>query len=440
MVLAAKVVALVGFVSLFVVDVNFVSTVLFPMIVMEDRGTLPELMRFFFAHLVTVIAAALWTFCAFLSLTGTMMAVLPYRVFRRTRRYVQFVCICGLLILFLSASAMRFEIRHLLAGRPTLMEWLPSAWFLGLYQVLQGKAVGAFPQLASWAIGALLISASLAAIAYTLSYRLFFLRSAETTEGFSPAFPVPGWIFHILDRIFSRNAFDRAAFRFIFRTLARSERHTAMLAATLGLGFALAVQSAADVQFGRPVPMGLLAAPLIVIYSLLTGLRLSLGIPLDLPANWIFRVAPGREPYPPGIVRAVMLLFLLPPVILSALAYGLLYASAIGFWHVVFSISVSVLLIEILISGFRVVPFTCSWLPGRDNAIFAVAVWISGLMIFGHGMATVEAYIMLDPRRFGGFYLFLGAALHALHSLREVHEPVTWSDTRAELQLLRIGE
>jgi hypothetical protein len=45
-ILLAKVTALAGFVLLFVVDVNLVSSVLFPLIVMEDHGTFAEALRF----------------------------------------------------------------------------------------------------------------------------------------------------------------------------------------------------------------------------------------------------------------------------------------------------------------------------------------------------------------------------------------------------------
>jgi hypothetical protein len=439
-ILLAKVTALAGFVLLFVVDVNLVSSVLFPLIVMEDHGTFTEALRFIAAHAAAVTAAGIWTFCAALALTGTLMTVLPCAVFRRIRRYVQFVAVAGLLILFLSASGMRFELANVRAGNPTILEWLPPAWFLGLYQEVQGKSVGSFAALSLFGLKALLVTSVLALAAYGSSYRWFFLRSAETPEGSAAAFRVPEWLFRWLDAYALRSGFERASLRFILRTLARSDRHIGMLAAICGLGLALAVQSATNTGANEPVPLGILAAALIMVYSVLTGLRLSFGLPAELQANWILRMASDDTADPQPVVRLAMYILLLPPVVIPALVFAIAFSPVIAFWHSVFAIAASSVLVELLISGFRVIPFTCSWLPGRQNMVLAVAVWGGGVLVFGHGLAAIEAFLLLELWRFPIFLCVVAGVLYGLGYVRAVREPLAWSDTRGDLDLLRLTE
>ncbi|MBC8165567.1 MAG: hypothetical protein H7Y20_06820 [Bryobacteraceae bacterium] len=439
-ILLAKLTALTGFVLIFVIDVNLLPTILFPMIVMENQGTFHDLLAFWIAHAVAVTAAGLWTFCAFLAVTGTLMAVLPYGVFRRSRRYFQFLCIVLLLILFLSAPAMRFEVVKIRSGVSSPMEWLPVAWFLGLYQTLQGKAAGSFPALSAMSIRAMAMSVVLALAAYGISYRWYFLRSAETTEGPSSGWRLPPSLFRWVDALLLRSSFDRATFRFIVRTLARSEQHTAMLAATLGTGFALAVQSAMDARPGDPVPSGLLASSLIVVYSLLAGLRLSFGLPSEVRANWTFRMASDEGVDPQRVVRIAMFLFLLPVAALSSLVCGIAFWPEIGAGHMIFTLCCAAVLIELLTAGFRVIPFTCSWIPGRENLVFAIAVWAAGLLFFGPLLAIIEGFLLLDFWRFLPFLVVIAAILFAQRYLRKVREPIAWSDTRGEFDLLRIGE
>ena len=120
--------------------------------------------------------------------------------------------------------------------------------------------------------------------------------------------------------------------------------------------------------------------------------------------------------------------------------FAIAFSPVIAFWHSVFAIAASSVLVELLISGFRVIPFTCSWLPGRENIVLAVAVWGAGVLVFGHGLAALEAFLLLDLWRFPIFLCVVAGALYGLGYLHAVREPLTWSDTRGDLDLLRLTE
>ncbi|MDZ4797343.1 MAG: hypothetical protein SGI92_04220 [Bryobacteraceae bacterium] len=440
-VLMARSTALAQFAVVFLVTVNFCSTLLFPCVALQSDGTFAGVLRFIGSHAVAVIAAGVWAFATFLALTGLMMALLPYSVFRRVRRYVQFGCIVGLITLFLSASAMVQLIDPIRNGIPVWAEWLPTMWFLGLYEVLQGKATGSMGMLAGRAVMALGISGAMAAVAYALSYRWFYLRTAETAEGSDAAFPIPQLLLRAGELLLPSRGFYRASLRFALRTLARSDRHTAAFAGVVGLGMALAVQSVNTPGAATPLPLGAIVAAMILVYALITGLRLCFGIASELRANWIFRIAADDDSAEPQyVVRAVMYLFLLPLVATVTMLFGFAWGWAPALRNAVFVMLCSALLIDIMTSGFRVIPFTCSWMPGRDNMPFALCLWAVGLAVFGHGFGGFGLFAIRDPIRLFVFAVVTFAILAGLHHTREDREPMIWADTRGELDLLRIGE
>lgn len=441
-VLAARIVALTGFMLLFLVTTNICSTFLFPMVVMEREGTTSEVLRFIGAHFITVTSAGLFSFCACLAMTGLMMALLPYGLFRRVKRYVQFAAVALLLLLFLSASGMNGSIKAIRTGHETLAVWLPVTWFLGLYQVLQGKAVGSFGHLAELALPSLAVSCLLAAGAYGLTYRWFYLRTSETVEGSAAAFPVPGWLLRFGGVLLPRSGFYRGTFAFVLRTIGRSDRHTAALASIVGLGLALAVQSANFSVRSEPIPVGQLAATLMLVYSIVTGLRLCFGIPSDIPANWVFRLASDEATVQPErVLRTVMYLFVSVPIIVSVVLFAWLYGVAPALMHGIFSSAAAALLIDGITAGFRVIPFTCAWLPGRENLPYTLSLFLAGMAAFSHGLAGLDLFLMHDPPRLAVYLTITTAAFVWLRRARsEEHEPMVWSDTRGEFDLLRISE
>jgi hypothetical protein len=68
--------AVVLLASIFAVDVNAVSSVLFPLVVMSETGGLRENLQFFGVHLTCVILASAFAFLACFSLMGILMSVL----------------------------------------------------------------------------------------------------------------------------------------------------------------------------------------------------------------------------------------------------------------------------------------------------------------------------------------------------------------------------
>jgi hypothetical protein len=314
-------------------------------------------------------------------------------------------------------------------------------WFLGLYAELQGHSTGSLNHLASTALGSTLAAVVLASIAYVLSYSRHYLKAAESVDASSRAVRFPDWAFRLIDRTVVKGSFNRACFRFVVKTLARSDRHTAAFMAAAGFGFALAVQSfGLGLQSGKAVA-GLLPAVLTLVYCTVAGLRVSFGLPSDVRSNWIFQLTAGEESDPHAVVRRVMALFAMPLILGSTLALLFMANVDTAIRHLLFVALATALLIEALTIDFRAVPFTCSWLPGSGNPVMTLAMFAAGLVVFGQACAGIEAAMLGgSPLRMLWVVIPMVAGLHAFRRGRTERERVVFTDTRGELELLRIAD
>src|SRR5204863_425842 len=79
--------------------VNAASFVLFPIAVVGSQGSFSTFFRFAFGHAISVILSSAFSFLAIFALSGTLMACLPYRIFRKVSVYVRFaVALCLLTV------------------------------------------------------------------------------------------------------------------------------------------------------------------------------------------------------------------------------------------------------------------------------------------------------------------------------------------------------
>lgn len=105
--------------------------------------------------------------------------------------------------------------------------------------------------------------------------------------------------------------------RFTFRTLARGSRQRAVMDAWFALGAGVALASAVRLSGTGQAPTlaasvrVALSAPLVLELFLLTGLRSSFAVPIEIRANWIFRLRAGQwSAKLAGAARAVMYAYL----------------------------------------------------------------------------------------------------------------------------------
>jgi hypothetical protein len=338
------------------------------------------------AHAASLVLASLFTFCAVFALLGTLAALLPRDIFRAWSSWLRGAILVGFVMLLLSGFAASGILRQMQS-----LEWLPSLWFLGLYQSLQHRANPEMARLAHYAVAGLAGAGFLAAASYAASYGKQF--GAVLEGGRRPSEQrLPAAVVFALDRLsFRSRGFSRAGYRFVIRALLRNEGHRLCLAVSLGLGWLLALQS------GSLEEGSLIAAYLVVL-----GLRLAFELPASVSANWIFQtVLHEQEAAASAVARHVMLNFLALGVLLPGLVWAWRSRGIAGAaLHTAYVLALSVCLVEILLSGYRKVPLTCP-VPGfRDHLPLLCLFLFLGFEAFSHLGAAMEKWMFHQPLRF----------------------------------------
>jgi CubicO group peptidase (beta-lactamase class C family) len=331
-------------------------------------------LRWFAAYWFTMLAAGVFIYCSVLGVQGLAAQLLPRRLFLRVSAFLQLAAFC----LFVSVYFLQpvFGGIDSLMARETrrLLPWLPSYWFLGLFHNLNGSMHPALAPLARRAWMGLAIVGCGTAVAYTLSY-LRTLRKIVEEPDIMPGSRGVSWLPRFGNRV------QTAIGQFSVRTLVRSRQHRVILAFYLGIGFALTIflikAPATKAQLPdafatdpwREANTSLLAASIVMMTLAVVGTRVVFAIPLDLRANWIFRIA-GVRPGPEILAasrRALLLLSVAPVWLGSAVLCLRLWPWRQAAGHLVVLGLLGMLLTDICLRGFRKIPFTCSYLPGKSQ-------------------------------------------------------------------------
>ena len=411
-VFGAKFIGLLLFAGLFISSVNCTSTILFPFEATGDQTRTVLWLRFVVAHAVATAAGGAFMFFSVLALAGLLMTVLPYRRFRQISTIVQFAVVITLvMLLFLTPEIGTLVGSGCGSGR-AFVDWLPTVWFLGLYQALSSAHASAnFDALTIRAIFGLSTAAGASLCFWIASYQRVFLRIPEIAEG-----PANGegklaqFKEDCLNALAPRQAYERACFRFAAKTLARSQRHALVLAGFTALGTAIAIQdltSSWDALGGaaRVPTVTLLAAPAAIIFFLLTGLVFVFGVPSELRANWLFQTISERKcDVAQCVARRLMLIFLAPLVALVTVIYSAAWGVRLGLEHAAFVSVTSWILIEVLLMGFHKIPFTCSYSSAKHNVGIVLLVYFLSFLFFSPGLASLE-HLALSSRSLAPFLI-----------------------------------
>jgi len=384
----------------FTIDVNAGSAVLFPVVVCASEETFVSFWKFFGAHASTIILASLFSCMAVFAIVGTLLAVLPYRLFRPVSLYVRGL----LLMIFLGMLSTSFAVPLALhrGGELGELRWLPSVWFLGLFQSVRSRASVAEINAGHTALVGLGLAFVLAIVSYAKSYRRRFLQIPETPDVQTGSAPRFTGMRQLFDRMFLALGPERASYHFVLRTLFRSEQHCVTLAAFTGLGIVIASQVSFEAYSGMKAAgpsAAALSLPLILVFCVLVGMRFVFEIPVDVRANWIFRLLmDSANPVGCSVARKIMFSFTLPAVLLIAMPlYAWCWGWLVAVLHAAVVILWTGLLAEILLVRFRKIPFTCSYPPFEHGAIVQVLLFVLGFYAFTVLTAKIEAAAWAYP-------------------------------------------
>lgn len=374
-------------------------------------------LRWIAAYWVTMAAAGAFLFCCVLGAQGIAAQLLPRPLFLRFSAFLQlaafmlFVSVYFLQPAFPGPDAIiRIEGRRQLA-------MFPSYWFLGVFHQLNGSPHPAFEPLARRAWSALAIAFLATATAYVLAY-VCTLRQILETPDIVPSVRGAGWWPRLGDSL------STAVFQFSMRTLLRSRQHRIILAFYLGIAFAVTVQflkspsaqkqlaAISETEPWRHVNPLMLGASFVVMGFWAVGMRVVFALPLDLRANWLFRIAPieAAAPILAARRRSLLALSILPAWTASAVVFLWLWPSRPALLHLTVLGLFGLLAAELCLNGPQKIPFTCSYLPGKANV--NVTLWLSVWLVM-NGIAKAAEYEQQafdDPVKLRRLLLTLAAA------------------------------
>jgi len=403
----ANLVAVLFLVGLVALDVNAASCILFPMVVTASQSSFLFFFKFGAVHALGVILASVFSFFAVFSVLGVLMAVLPPRAFQRASTYVRGVVVVYLVGLLATSFAVPELLRRIKGPAPVWTYLVPSCWFVGLCQSLRGRATPAMRELGRLPLPGIVALVTLAFCMYALGYRRHFVRIAELADTATVAHNPRKRFWRALERMALRTPFEKGSFRFVGKTLMRSEAHRLVLTAIGGLGLVLASQalmgafeSTKSLRKAALTPDAL-SIPLILTFLLVIGLRAVFEIPAELRANWVFQLMldpDGQECE--TLARKVVFVGLLPWVLVITFAiYVYMAGVLVAVLHTLLVASWTILLTNVVLIRYRKLPFTCSLPVFKQHSIVILIAGGFAYLLYALSTPEFESAALLEPMR-----------------------------------------
>ena len=355
-------------------------------VIVPASSGFPGVLRSYGAYWFSMLAAGVFVYGAVLGTQGLAAQVLPRRLFLRLSGYLQMAAFCLIVGVYFLQPGLGGLDDLAIGSIGRVIEWLPSYWFLALYQQLNGSMHPVLEPLALRAWMGLALVVCGAAVTYTFSYWRTLRKIVEEPD------IVPGPLrLRWLPRFGTQQ--QTAIGQFTVRTLGRSRQHRLILGFYLGIGLAFTSLLLNGSGAGTNNPwheksMLLWSASVMLVALAAAGTRVAFALPLDLRANWIFRVIGVGGGVRGGVEslkasrRALLLLSVAPVWLGTAVACLWLWPSRQSVAHLLVLGLLGLAMADLCLLGFQKIPFTCSYLPGKSRVhmvfLAAVAVLVLG--------------------------------------------------------------
>jgi hypothetical protein len=454
----ANLVAVLFLVVVIAFDVNAASCILFPVVVAASQSEFIFFAKFAMVHDMGVLLASGFAFFAVFLALGILMAVLPPRALQRVSSYVRGLVVVYLVGLLCTTFAVPDLLRRAGGRVPSWTVLMPSTWFLGLCQSLRGRADPVLTALSARVIPGIAAVVGVALCAYAVGYRRHFVRIAEiadtTVIDHTPALLTRKWrLGALLDRMALHTPFQKGGFRFLCKTMVRSEAHRLVLTGVGGLGLVLASQALLDAFEGarswRAMALSpdALSIPFILSFLVIVGLRIVFEVPVELRSNWIFQLmldSDGQQCE--RLARKVILIFVLPGLVAIAFpVYAYLEGWLIACLHTTLVVTWAVLLTNIVLIRFRKLPFTCTLPLFKQHSFVIVLGFGFGFLIYAVSTPEFESSALLEPVRMLILVPVAGVAWYIPHFLAksaiEIEKKLIFEESPTQtIEALRLSD
>ena len=431
---AGRLAGLGAFAAMFSVGINLPSAVAYGLVLFVYEAAAGPV-RIVAAHLIATAMAGLFAFFLLILAQGVLLNVFGRTIARRLALVLQSLFVVVLLqaLIFVPfiGSVVGAAFRNDQPARSSMAVLLPPAWFLALYDILAGTRRSVHVTVALAAIVATAAVVLMGTLLIALSYRRLVRIALETADGGGPGrtklLGLFGRVSRALAGVLGPDAVQRAVAGFTLRSLGRSRTHLMLLATYIGVAAALVASTLIPLvvngqllAFETP-SVALLSVPLVFYFFMLVGMRALFGIPIEIKANWVFRLhAPEDRMHAAvaGARLALLLAVVAPMAIASGLAGIALWGPRIGAIHLVFTAVLGVLLADVLLVGLRKIPFACTYYPGRSRAPTLWPLFVVAFVVYAYVLAGAESAAMTSRLVLGVVPASIIVAIAGLARLR----------------------
>lgn len=344
-----------------------------------------------FALFISMTLSGAFVFFSLIAMQGILLNLTPVRHFAKVSLMVQgflIACLVGGFPFVLSIP----NLQSYMNLRPGWAVWVPPLWFVGVHQNMMGNREPMALVLSHRAWLGTELAFVAAVVAYWWSYKSHRKRVLEAPGGETSGGAL--WVEKLGDWLVPQPR-HLAVFSFVAKTLRRSQQHRLILTGFGSLALALIVEGFMGVSQNLRTAFreASVAIPLALSLFLLAGLRYLFRLPVELRANWIFRI--GSEGHAAELLRGVEAFLytsaLAPLAILSAAVEIALLGPRAGLAAAMLSSLASLPLVEMVLFSFQRIPFTSSYLPGRRPLIDVVIGYTLAAILYVTLLSTLIA-------------------------------------------------
>jgi hypothetical protein len=319
------------------------------------------------AYWVVGAAGCLFSVLVVVAVNGVLAILVPRSRAHGVVATVKSALLAALMLSIPSVLALPAQAQAFAAHSRTLY-FVPPAWFLGVQRLAFGGADTYTATLGRIGIAAFLVVAAVATMSYLVLYRRFdrvMLKAVEVAR--------------------RRWRWRGTITDFTLATLRRSSLHQGVLIAVSALGLTLALNRIN----GQVASYAILGAVWLLMFFIGIATRTAIALPIDQRANWVFRMTESDATRPTQL-RAVTRLMrqttvVFPLILMAPLEWRLFGPRAV--LALAMNAVCGLLWVEVLLRGWRRIPFTSSYMPGKQTvaqtAVVGLGTLVLGVTIVG---------------------------------------------------------
>ncbi len=448
----AKVAAVLMFAGTVIVAVVLFFAFSFPLFTHSRWSDDPEVLRIVTLAVATAAGAA-FAFLSVMAIEGLILTVLPKGWITRASMLLQSAVIAALILtaplIFDLASPQEWQ-------QGWRAEWLlfPPAWFLGVEQMLLGRD-------AEWIVtlGRLGIIGPAVAAAISVACYGWLYRRPERLASLPPKPPAAAGVSKTSAPTEARHRKHGGAWTavwiFLTSTLARNRLPQLVFLIAWATGLAIVANTIQDGLRHMALPgadadatmkTAAVSMPFVLLLLSVAGLRATFHLPISLSANWMFRVTDfplARAERLDAVEQAFIRLAILPSLLMSAPVQLMVLGLTRGLAAMLLATLAAAVILELVLIGWRRVPFTCTWLPGKRPLPFAVMAALGVIYVVATAADAVFIAVAYRPRGIIVLSLLFAVVAFGLRWLRKrswARDPLEFEDEPFDkMQKLGLG-